>query len=69
MLAGCDGALPPAPDAPPRLSLRWLGETRVPHRLDGSALEALTGPLPRTPLDRALVQALDGYRQQRRQAA
>ncbi|MCB1386996.1 MAG: oxidoreductase, partial [Nitratireductor sp.] len=29
-----------------------------PHRLDGSALEAVTGPLPHTPLDEAVRQAL-----------
>lgn len=31
---------------------------RVPHALDGSALRALLGELPATPLDEALVQAL-----------
>ncbi len=31
---------------------------RVPHALDGSALEALLGPLPATPLDEALLRAL-----------
>ena len=29
-----------------------------PHRMDGSVLEAVTGPLPHTPLDRAVRDAL-----------
>ena len=39
LLAGCGGALPPAPDSAsgtPPIRLRWLGETRVPHRLDAA---------------------------------
>ena len=47
LLAGCGGALPTAPGPegePSPLRLRWLGETRVAHRLDvaGTAVGGLS---------------------------
>jgi hypothetical protein len=37
-----------------RMSYLW----RVPHALDGRALEAAVGPLPRTPLVEAMTRSL-----------
>lgn len=39
-----------------RMSYLW----RVPHRLDGTRLEATLGPLPSTPVDVAMVETLRG---------
>ena len=42
--------------------MKEIGEVvyqwKRPHRLDGSALEALTGPLPHTPLNQAVAESL-----------
>lgn len=42
--------------------MKEIGEVaylwKRPHRLDGGALEAVTGPLPHTPLDQAVAESL-----------
>lgn len=48
------GLVMPMPREIAEMAYLW----RVPHALDGSALRALLGTLPATPLDEALVQAL-----------